>query len=317
MRAFARFAWAALFWNLAVVAWGAFVRATGSGAGCGQHWPMCNGEVVPRAPALATAIEFTHRVMSGIGLVLVAALLVWAIRILPRGHAARRAAIAAGLLMVTEALVGAALVLFGWVAKDASLARGWVVALHLANTFLLLAALALVAAVAERPQGLTLDGRGSLAAAILLGLVSTLIAGATGAIAALGDTLYPATSFAEGLRQEAAANASALLRLRVVHPFAAVGGAIAVAASARAAFRACPSDERVRRLAVALLLLEGLELGLGAFNLVLLAPVWLQLAHLLVADLIWLSLVLLAAAALSAGPAPARAAPLAPAPLRT
>ena len=59
MRPFTRFAWAVLAANLAVVAWGAFVRATGSGAGCGQHWPPCNGAVVPRSPTAETAIEFS------------------------------------------------------------------------------------------------------------------------------------------------------------------------------------------------------------------------------------------------------------------
>jgi cytochrome c oxidase assembly protein subunit 15 len=303
MRAFARFAWAVLVWNLAVVAWGAFVRATGSGAGCGQHWPLCNGVVLPRAPALATAIELTHRITSGISILLVVALVAWALRAFPRRHAARRAAIAAGILIVTEALVGAGLVLFGWVASDASLARGWVVAIHLVNTFLLLAAIALAAAFADRPSALQLADRGPLAAVLLLALATTMTAGATGAIAALGDSLFPATSFAEGLRQETSAGASILLRLRVLHPFAAVAGAIALVAFARSALRARPSDERVHRLGVALLGLVGLELAAGALNLALLAPVWLQLVHLLVADLVWLVLVLLGAAALSPAPA--------------
>ena len=135
MRAFTRFAWAVLAYNLGVVAWGAFVRATGSGAGCGRHWPLCNGEVVPRAPAVATLIELAHRITSGLSLALVVALAIWAARALPRGHAARSASLWALALVVTEALVGAGLVLFGWVAKDASFARGWVMGVHLANTF--------------------------------------------------------------------------------------------------------------------------------------------------------------------------------------
>src|ERR671937_2450642 len=145
MRPFRRFAWGVLIYNVAVIAWGALVRATGSGAGCGQHWPMCNGQVVPISPAMETAIEFTHRATSGIALVLVAALVVCARRAFPRGHAARRAAGFSALFIVTEALLGAGLVLFGWVAKDASAGRGFAMALHLANTFLLLASLALTA----------------------------------------------------------------------------------------------------------------------------------------------------------------------------
>ncbi|BDG03751.1 COX15/CtaA family protein [Anaeromyxobacter oryzae] len=304
MRSFQRFAWGVLAYNLAVVAWGAFVRATGSGAGCGSHWPLCNGEVVPRGHTVETAIEFTHRATSGLALLLVVGLVVWAVRAFPRGHAARAGAFATAALIVVEALVGAGLVLFGWVAKDASAARGWVVAIHLTNTFLLLGAIALTGAFAEAPRGLAIRGRGPLAAVFVLGLAATILAGATGAIAALGDTLFPAVSFAEGLRQDLERGGHVLLRLRVLHPFAAIGAAIAVSACARAALRARPGP-RVRRRAVALLVLVGVELVAGAANVGLLAPVPLQLVHLLVADLVWILLVLLGAATF----APAARAP--------
>jgi cytochrome c oxidase assembly protein subunit 15 len=299
---FARYAWSVLVYNLAVVSWGAFVRATGSGAGCGRHWPMCNGQVVPRAAAVETAIEFTHRTTSGLSILLVIGLVALAHRRLPAGHAARRAAWASLGLMIVEALVGAGLVLFGWVAKDASAARGWVVAVHLVNTFLLLGALTLAAALADKPGGLTLRRRGPLAATLTLALATVLLAGATGAIAALGDTLFPSMSFAEGLRQELDGAAHALLRLRVLHPFAAVAAAIAAVLAARAALRARP-DDQVRLRATALLALVGVELLAGAVNVLLLAPVWLQLVHLLLADLIWIGLVLLAAGVLSPGAA--------------
>lgn len=302
MRSFARYAWAVLVYNLAVVAWGAFVRATGSGAGCGRHWPMCNGQVVPRAAAIETAIEFTHRTTSGLSLLLVIGLVLLARRSLPAGHAARRAAWASLGLLVIEALVGAGLVLFGWVAKDASASRGWVVAVHLTNTFLLLGALALAAGLADQPAGLALRRRGPLVATLLLALATVLLAGATGAIAALGDTLFPALSFAEGLRQELDGAGHVLLRLRVLHPFAAIASAIAAALAARAALRARP-EERVRLRATALLVLLGVQLLLGAVNVLLLAPVWLQLLHLLLADLIWIGLVLLGAGVLAPTPA--------------
>jgi len=138
-----RFAWAVVAYNVLVIVWGAFVRATGSGAGCGRHWPTCQGEVVPRAPVLETVIEYTHRATSGLALVLVVLLVILARRALPRGHAARRAAVAGLMLILVEAALGAALVLFGWVARDASPERGWVMAIHLTNTLLLLGALVL------------------------------------------------------------------------------------------------------------------------------------------------------------------------------
>jgi cytochrome c oxidase assembly protein subunit 15 len=313
MIAFARFAWAVLGYNLLVVAWGAFVRATGSGAGCGKHWPTCNGELVPRAPAVETAIEFAHRATSGLALLAVVALVVWAFRAFPRGHAARKAAAWAMALMITEALVGAGLVLFGWVAKDQSSARGWVMAVHLTNTFLLLGALALAADWSRHPGGLVAAGRRPVVAALASAVAVVLLAGVTGAIAALGDTLFPATSFAEGLRQETSAGASLLLRLRLLHPFAAVAAGGVVLAAARLALRARP-EPRVRAAALAATACVAIEIGLGVANVLLLAPIALQLVHLVVADLVWLSLVFLASASLAPGGVPVRAAAPQPAP---
>ncbi len=303
MAGFRRFAWVVLGYHLAVVAWGAFVRATGSGAGCGRHWPTCNGEVVPRAPALETLVEFLHRATSGLALVLVVALVLWARRALPPAHPGRKAAWASLAFLAAEALLGAALVLFGWVAKDASPARGWVMAAHLANTFLLLASLSLAAAwAAPRPGGLALRSHPRLAAAFAAGLAAMLLAGVTGAVAALGDTLFPATTFAEGLRSELHSEAHLLLRLRVLHPFAALAAGAVLLALARAAIRARPG-ERVRRTARALAALVVAQLGGGFLNLLLLAPVPMQLVHLALADLLWIALVLLGAEALAPGKA--------------
>jgi len=307
-----RFAWAVLGYNLLVVAWGAFVRATGSGAGCGKHWPTCNGQFVPRAPGMETMVEFTHRATSGIALLLVVALAVWAFRAFPRGHAARKASAAAVVLMLVEAAVGAGLVLYGWVARDESPARGWVMAVHLVNTFLLLGALALAADWSRHRGGLSLTGRGGVAAALGAAALAVLLAGVTGAIAALGDTLYPAESLAHGIRQELSGEGHVLLRLRLLHPFAAVAAGVVLVAAARSAL-ATPGDGRVRRAALAVVALVAVEIAAGVVNVLLLAPVWLQLVHLVLADLAWLALVLLASARLAPGEAPAGAAAAVPA----
>jgi cytochrome c oxidase assembly protein subunit 15 len=310
MTAFTSFAGAVLGYDLLVVAWGALVRATGSGAGCGKHWPTCNGEIVPRAPRIETAIELTHRATSGIALILVIALVVWAFRAFPRGHAARKAAAAALALMIAEALVGAGLVLYGWVAKDASSARGWAMAIHLANTFLLLAALALTTDWSRHAGGLAPRGSTGLAGVLAASLLAVLLAGVTGAIAALGDTLFPSASFAEGLRQELSPGAGALLRLRLLHPFAAVAAGIALLAAARSALRTRPGA-RVRRAALAAVALVAFQMAAGVANALLLAPVAFQIVHLVLADLTWLALVLLASASLAPGGAtdPARGEP--------
>ena len=142
---FAKYAWFVLAYNIAVVLWGAFVRATGSGAGCGEHWPLCNGEVVPRAPKIATIIEFGHRITSGLVLILVILLVIFAYRRFPAKHIVRRTATLSLAFTISEALIGAALVLLGHVATNTSVWRGATLSIHLVNTLVLLASLALTA----------------------------------------------------------------------------------------------------------------------------------------------------------------------------
>src|SRR5580704_5699665 len=229
---FARFAWCLLGYDVLVVLWGAFVRASGSGAGCGRHWPMCNGEIVPRAPRLETLIELSHRVSSGVAFVLTGVLLVGALRSYPRGHHVRRGAGAAMFLMVCEAAVGAGLVLFELVAHDASLKRALSVSVHLVNTFLLLAATSLTAWWASGGAAPVRGGQRVVAWAVGVPLAAMLVVGASGAVTALGDTLFPSASLAAGLRADFAPSAHIFIRLRAVHPvLAAMTGAAAVIAS--------------------------------------------------------------------------------------
>lgn len=295
LTAFARFAWLTLGYNVLVILWGAFVRATGSGAGCGSHWPTCNGEVIPRAPQIETIIEFIHRATSGLALILVLILLIWSFRRFSPGDPVRRAAVLSAAFILLEALVGAGLVRFGWVADDDSVARVITIAVHLVNTFVLLAALALAAWWGSGGEPISLRGyRAPLAwfAAAILGL--TLI-GITGAITALGDTLFPAGSLAEGIARDFSPTAHFLERLRVWHPVVAVlvGLFVIILSTAIALFRANPI---IRRLAAILAALFVIQLIAGMINLVLLAPVWMQIVHLLLADLVWITLILFAAA---------------------
>lgn len=289
---FARFAWMVLAYNVVVVLWGAVVRATGSGAGCGAHWPRCNGVVLPRDPSVETMIEFSHRATSGLAFLAVAAMLWMALRRFPAGHAARTGAIASMVLMVIEAGVGASLVLLRLVAGNTSLARaGWMAA-HLTTTFLLLAAIALTAWWAGGRPRMRVRGQGLAAVLALAPLLLTLLVGVTGAITALGDTLFPKSSV--GL----SGGAHFLERLRVVHPFLAIGtGAFAVVAAS--ALRRLRPDATTARLSRAVPALFGIQILAGTVNVVLLAPVWMQIVHLLLADVLWLVLVLTAAAALA------------------
>lgn len=291
---FARYAWGVAGWNVLTILWGAYVRATGAGAGCGSHWPLCNGAVVPTAPEMETLVELAHRLTSGVALLSVIGLVWGSRRAFAPGSLTRRAASAALVLVVVEALIGAGLVLFGWVALDRSAARAVAVALHLVNTFLLLAALTVTAYAARRPdeRRLRWSGRWKLAFGVGLGMVTVL--GATGAVTALGDTLFPARSLAEGLAADVAAGSDLLIRLRLVHPVLAVlagGYVLAVAAFARS------KDGRLGRWAWALSATVLVQWAAGGLNVLLLAPVWLQLVHLLLADAAWMLLVLLILAA--------------------
>ncbi len=297
-RRLARLAWLVLAWNLAVILWGAFVRATGSGAGCGAHWPLCNGEVLPRAPALETLVEFTHRVTSGVALLAVFYLAFRAFREKAAGHPARRAAAASVFFILTEAAVGAGLVLFRLVADNESVARALFMAVHLMNTFVLLACLALTAHFAsadERPR------LGPRALPHLVAAVALMLVGTSGAIAALGDTLYPARSLLGGLAADVSPTAHVLVRLRVAHPLLALVGAATVLVAAASVLRA-HAEPALRSTAWSLSALVVLQLLVGLVNVLLLAPVWMQLVHLLLADAVWIAFVLLAVRALAARP---------------
>jgi heme A synthase len=291
---FTRYAWSVLAWNLFVVLWGAYVRASGSGAGCGSHWPLCNGEVLPRAPRLETIIEFTHRITSAVSLLGTGWLAVWSVRRFPRDHRVRRFALLSVIFLFAEALLGAGLVLFEFVASNASVGRAFYLSLHLVNTQFLVAALALTAWY-SRDVAPPSDVRRS--PGLIGALPAALLVSVTGAVTALGDTLFPAASLAEGMRQDIAAASSFLLRLRVLHPALAILAAGYFVYVAMSVLRSKPRP-LTAQIAMAVIVLAAAQLGAGAINITLLAPVWMQLVHLLLADLLWLSLVLLVVEAL-------------------
>jgi heme A synthase len=292
---FSTFAWGVLAYGVAASAWGAFVRASGSGAGCGEHWPLCNGDVIPRAPALETIVEYMHRVTAGLATVLVVTLAVWAWRAVPKGHPSRAAAAASVGFIVSEALIGAGLVLFGLVKDDASPMRAFAMGLHLTNTFLLLASLAVTAAFAsDRSARASVRGRAGIAWAVAAPLVLLVGAGATGAIAALGDTLFHSSSLAQGMRDDAAATAHLFLRLRVLHPLLAGLAAVAVLAST-SVVNALRSSAPVARAARIVRVAIVAQVIAGIANLVLLAPVGMQIVHLVLADAVWIAVVILGA----------------------
>jgi cytochrome c oxidase assembly protein subunit 15 len=291
-RRLARFAWCVLAYFILVVLWGAVVRATNSGGGCGAHWPLCNGYVNPlHHPRLATIIEFAHRQSTTVATCLTLALAFWTFRATGKAHRARKAAIWSVLFLITEALLGAALVLRGWVEQNDSAGRVIAQAIHFTNTLLLMAALALTALfLGERRQSENSQRPSKIAAST--GVLATILMGATGALAALADTLFPSPSVAAGLAEDFAAHAPLLVRMRWLHPAAAVLGSCCVIWAVR---QRVTGRQRWDRLSFAVIGLLALQFVLGTADVLLLAPAWMQLLHLLGADLYWVALVLLAA----------------------
>lgn len=297
-RKYVTFVWFTLVVIVGVILWGAFVRATGSGAGCGSHWPLCNGEVLPRAPETETIIEFTHRVTSAFSGLLVLIMLVWSWRAYPRGHVVRKGAGWSMFFMLTEGLVGAGLVLFELVGGNTSMTRAVMAALHLANTFLLVAFVALTGWWAGGGRPFTLRNQGVVGRLVWVGLLLFLLLGASGAVTALGDTLFRPETLTEGWQQKTTEGAHFLVQLRIWHPIIGIvtGVYLIVAGNVINAKRPSP---QIRRLVSLLKWLFAIQLGVGVVNVLLLAPVWMQIVHLLLADIVWIAAVLLGAAALA------------------
>jgi heme a synthase len=301
-RTLARFAWCVLGYFILVVLWGAIVRTTNSGGGCGAHWPLCNGYVNPlHHPRLATIIEFAHRQSTTVATCLTIALTLWTFRATPSGHRARKAALWSIFFLITEALLGAALVLRGWVEQNDSAGRVIAQAIHFTNTLLLMGALTLTAAFLRTPRQTKPQSSQVSKLAVWIAVASAILMGATGALAALADTLFPSRSLAEAMAADFAQNAPVLIRMRWLHPAAALIGSCCVlwAVSQRAT-----ASRRWDRLSLAVISLLALQCILGIADVLLLAPAWMQILHLLGADLYWVALVVLAAE--SIWPAPTR-----------
>ncbi len=284
-----KYAWGVLVYNLLVILWGAVVRATGSGAGCGRHWPLCNGEVIPRPEYIQTLVEYTHRLSSGVALLAVVGLVWWARKHYPVGHDVRWAARWSGIFIVTESLLGAMLVLFEWVAFDQSVERAISMSLHLINTLLLLAALTLTAWYASGNRRPSHWRQSPHWRALLFTSLGLMVIGASGAITALGDTLFPEA----GLMDNFSASAHFLIRLRIWHPILAVFIGYLVL---RLLISYTEGATSLRRALGALILLQW---AAGLLNVILHVPLWLQLIHLLLADSIWILFIIFANQALN------------------
>lgn len=295
---FARYCWAVAAFTVLVILWGAVVRATGSGAGCGSSWPTCNGEVVPLAPTLKTLIEFGHRLTSGLAALAVLGQWIWARRRFQPGHRVRRSVGYAAVFMLFEVAIGAGIVLLHYVDQNKSVGRALWMSVHLVNTFLLVGALAIAARYAAGGAAFRFRNGGRLGALALVGLGALLLSGMSGAVAALGDTVFPPESLGSALAQDLSPTAHILIRLRMIHPFVAVFTAFGLLAI-RAAFSHHYADNpELPRLGMAVRALVVAQVVAGFVNMLLLAPIALQIVHLLLANLLWIVLLLFFSSAL-------------------
>ena len=291
MKRLAMFAWFVTAFNLLTIVSGAVVRATESGAGCGRQWPLCQGTVESGAATAHRLTELTHRGLSVSAALLVAVLVLLVFRAYPKGTQPRRAAFWAGSTIIVESLLGAWLVLAELVEDNTSIMRAVAVPVHLVNTFLQLAALALTGWLIQ--SGRTIVWAGTNRRWLLFGTVGLLTLGATGGIAALADTLFPVTSVVEGLSADFADAAHFLTRLRIIHPIVAVVVGLWIMSRAVKMRDIAPASAR------ALAVLVMFQLFLGLANVLLLTPLVIQIGHLLAADLLWIMWIVLGAQVLS------------------
>ncbi|HMJ08296.1 MAG TPA: COX15/CtaA family protein [Pyrinomonadaceae bacterium] len=301
---FAKYAWFVLAWNIVVILWGVFLRASKSGDGCGQHWLTCKGEVVPSAPELKTVIEFSHRITSSldglivIGLV-IAAVIVWYRRRSPESGRVMRSAIACLVFVIIEGLLGAGLVLTGNTAETLTPARPFWAAAHLVNTLILLAFLSLTAWLASGGGRIRFADK-KAAGAIIAGIGLLLLVGISGSVAALASMLFPSATLAEGIANDFSATSNMLIRLRIVHPILSVAIAVFLIFTAGWLRTRSGGGHAVTRWSNILSLLLLAQIAFGAATLLMLAPIVMQLGHLLLADAVWISFILLSANFLSA-----------------
>jgi heme a synthase len=297
---FARFAWFVLGYNILVILWGVFLRASKSGDGCGQHWLTCQGEVVPSAPQLKTVIEFSHRITSSLDGLIVIALVVWAIRIWytsRTGSSSRvmKTAIASLLFVIIEGLLGAGLVLTGNTAENLTPERPFWMAAHLVNTLILLAFLALTAWFASGENRLDFHVQRKYLLAILTGTALIFLVGISGSIAALSSMLFPSATIAEGIAKDFSLTSNVLLRLRLLHPILSIVTGVALIFIAGWLRKESENDGNVARWTNILSVLILIQIALGAATLLTLAPIVMQLGHLFLADAVWISFVLTSA----------------------
>lgn len=282
-----RFAWALVIYNLLVIGFGAFLRATYSGDGCGNHWPLCDGQLIPAFGELKQVFEYSHRISSGIILPLVLALAYKIFQQFPKGSQIRKTVMLVVTMTCFEALVGMMLVKFGWVNRDDSAARAIVMSFHVISTFVLVGALGATALLAGGAPPFKWKGQGPLGGGVTLGYLSLMFLGVSGAVSALGHTLKPVSNVLSAAVQT---NTHWMVRLQPLHPLIATAIGLFLLLLGGLMIHLRP-DPKVKKAVQWLVALYAGQMAIGLLSITLKAPVWLQMTHLALADATFLAYV--------------------------
>ena len=288
--------WASLVYTLIVIVWGAWVRISHSGDGCGASWPLCQGEVIPTAAQAKTWVEYTHRALSGIYGLLIAGLTLWILKKPETSKQSRWWIKWTCFFMITEALLGAKLVVSGLVGMNDTPFRAFVMSLHFFNSLLLTGSLALTALFSGsatwilRPSSELREFSTPFMRRFPAGLgLLFLVIGLTGTIAALSNTLYPPESLLSGLMADLNPDSHYLVRLRGLHPLLGFSLGSTLTLFLYVFSESLPATASfLRRQTLQVSLGFAVTVVVGASTLLLQAPVPLKLLHLTLAHTLWI-----------------------------
>lgn len=268
-RPFTVLAWTAAAVTYLLIVLGAVVRITGSGMGCGDHWPLCNGRLFPPLDDIGTLIEWSHRLVAAVVSALVAGLALYTWRLRRSGFPGLAPGVSrvsvmgyiALALLVVQVMLGAVTV---WLELPA-----WSVVLHLGTAMLLLATLL----VAARGPALGVVGAQHAVPLLALTFVTVLFGALTanlGAAAACGG--FPLCN------GQVFPSAGGLAHIHWIHRLLAY--ALAVTVTVWAIRRPSPASRALLALVVA-------QVALGAATVLMGLPPGLQAAHLAVGTAVW------------------------------
>jgi protoheme IX farnesyltransferase len=294
---FAKYVWLVLLYNLAAIAWGVFVRAGRYGDGCGSRWPLCDGSSAPLQGSISKIIESSHRISTALIGPMALVMVIWAYQAFPKGHLARKGAVATLIATLVEGLVGEELVRNGWVTTNDSALRAGAMAIHAISTFFLLGAITVTLLAGAGLPRIRLKGQGTVGWMLAMGAVGIVALGVSGAISALGHQLHETPDVLKAAMNPAT---HWMVRLQPWHPFIAgsIGLYLLLAAGLLQHLRPAPLVVKASRWMVGAF---AAQLLLGLANIWLKAPIPMQMGHLVLADINWISLIVLGAFCFSDG----------------